>query len=395
MKEEISELGSAPTDPQLDTTFDNEKTTTNTQNIQGVASDDNDNVSGQVKPDAVSDVLKWVENNTGDIISSGWINKIRPLSDGDRKAIKNAIKSKTGVNLSALNQELSDAINVWKKAEAKALNQKRTDARKNKGIVEIEYDPVHTGRVTRKAARSIVNDTTPSRDKVFRYGNTLVSIQVAHPTNVRGLSQLNCKFIKYPNMQVVKEYDTISLRHRLEQSAVYIEKNKEGKDILHPWPKDIVDGIFSQSGVYFPILTGIIQHPFVSSDGRLSINQGYDQNTGIFVEYDEALGQILIAKPKREDEAAALDVLCKKVLEDFQFVEKIDMIAAVAVFLTAIQRKLIADDSGCPGFLFDAPTQSSGKTTLAQAVSYSVFGRSVAASSWIDRAGKVAARHLA
>ena len=371
---------------------DNENATTNTANIQGVSSGQD---SIEVKPDTVNDVLDWVNNNPDNVILSGWTDRVELLNESDRNAVKMAVKGKTKENLTLLNQQLKVAINAWNKAQKQALNQQKAAARRRKKIVEIDYDPVHTGVVTRKAARAIVNDTAPGRSTVFRYGNTLVSIQVATPTTVRGLTQLNNKAIKYPNMKVVKEYDTIGLMHRLEQSAVYIERKSEGDDTLHPWPKGIVEGIFSQIEVKFPVLTGIIQHSFIGSDGALVTRQGYDKDTGLFVEYDAALSKILIAKPKREDVAAALDVLCKKVLEDFPFVEKVDRIAAVAVFLTAIQRKLISDDSGCPGFLFDAPMQSSGKTTLAQVVSYSVFGRSVAASSWIDNDTEMAKLLLA
>ena len=364
------------------------------QNIQEDGFPQHGTAPDKVQPDTVDDVLKWVTDSPVNVISPGWINKVKQLNDIDRAAIKAAIKGKTGASLSILNQQINNAIKVWKKEEAKALNQKITTARKNKRIVEIDYDPAHTGIVTVKAAKAIVNNPDQEKDTVFKYGNTLASIQVGHPTTVRGLMQLSSN-IKHLKMSIVKTYNTITMRHRLEQSAVYIIKNKDTPDVLKPWTKDIVDGLFSQTEVKFPILTGIIQHPFVSFNGELFTKQGYDKDTGLYVEYDKGLSSILIQKPTQKDVGDALGVLCDKVFADFPFVEKADKISAIAVLLTAIQRKMIIDDSGCPGFLVDAPTQSTGKTTLAQIISYPIFGRSVSASSWSDNDTEMAKLLLA
>ena len=43
---------------------------------------------------------------------------------------------------------------------------------------------------------------------------------------------------------------------------------------------------------------------------------------------------------------------------------------------------MITDDAGCPGYLFTAPIQSSGKTTLCQLINYALYGRPVAATSF-------------
>jgi putative DNA primase/helicase len=376
-------------------TIDTEEVTTKSPNIQGAGSGQNDIVSGQVQPETLADVLKWVTDNTDDVVSSGWVANVKPLNDSDRSVIQKAIKGKTGAKIVDLSQQLNDEIKVWKKEEAKVLNQKRTAARKSKGIVEIDYDPIHTGKVTEEAAMAIVNDTTPGRDKVFRYGNGLVSIQVDHPTTVRGISQLNDKNSMYPKMPVVKEYNTISLKHRLEKSAEYVCKDDENGNTSKPWTNDIVDGLFGLTSVVFPPLTGIIQHPFVDLNGKLFAKQGYDEETGLYVKYGTSINSILIEKPKQKDVKAALDVLCNKVLADFPFAEEIDKISAVAVLLTAIQRKMITGDSGCPGFLFDAPVPGTGKTTLAEAVSYSIFGRPVAVSSWCDKDTEMAKLLLA
>ena len=390
----MGELGPASTDPQLDTNDTHIKNTPSVLNMQQDGSNRHDIVPSKVQPDTVDDVLKWVTDNPVDVISSGWIDKVKQLDDIGRSVIKRAVKAKTGESLTILNQQLSDVIKVWGKEQAKALNLKISAARKNKGIVEIEYAPAATRSVTLEAAMAIVNDTTPGRAKVFRYGDRLVRVLVEHPTTVRALSQLSNTSINYPKIPVVRAYDRITLKHRLELCAEYVVKDDDNGNTPKPFPNDIIDGISSQTEVEFPILTGIIRHPFVGSDGDLVTRQGYDPSTGLYAQYAHELSDGLIKAPIKKDVEKALEFLCDRVFEGFPFVNKIDKIAAVAAMLTAIQRKMIADDSGCPGFLIDAPTQGTGKTTVVQIVSYSIFGRSVAASSLCDQDTEIGRAHV-
>jgi putative DNA primase/helicase len=61
-----------------------------------------------------------------------------------------------------------------------------------------------------------------------------------------------------------------------------------------------------------------------------------------------------------------------------------DRDCAVLLFLTAMQRKLIADKEGCPGYGITSPTQSSGKTALLQLLSKLVWGRDLPVNSWAE-----------
>lgn len=53
---------------------------------------------------------------------------------------------------------------------------------------------------------------------------------------------------------------------------------------------------------------------------------------------------------------------------------------AVAMFLTAIQRKLLSHD--VPVFAVDAPERSTGKTVLVRLIAQLATGRVAAAHSW-------------
>jgi hypothetical protein len=69
-------------------------------------------------------------------------------------------------------------------------------------------------------------------------------------------------------------------------------------------------------------------------------------------------------------------------LEGWDFKDVLAKDAAIAMFLTAVQRRLIHDNDGCPTFAVSAPSQASGKTALVQLMSHIVFDRPIAATSW-------------
>ncbi len=161
------------------------------------------------------------------------------------------------------------------------------------------------------------------------------------------------------------------------------------------WPKLIIDGIGQQNEVKFPPLTGVVPHPFIGVNGAVFAKQGYDKSTGLFARYDNSIYKNLPINPTKANINQSLTFITDSVFEDFPFADEIDAIAAVAALLTALQRKVITDDSGCPGFLFDAPAQSTGKTILAQTISYSIFGKQAAATSWSDNDNEMGKHILA
>ena len=330
----------------------------------------------------IDDAMKWVKQTDPDNIANEWVNKIQLLDAAGKDTVKRAVSAKTGFKLRPLNAQLKAAAVNQKKKKIVQLNKKHSAKLKAKNIVEIEFDDADTRGVTMKAASAIVNDKDPARDLVLRYGSDLVSIQEEHPKTVRSVTQLYDKNIQYPKMPIIRSYVTNTLRHRLEQAAAYVIRDKENGDRKVQWPKIIVETIGLQHQVKFPQLTGIVEHPFVGLDGTIVKKQGYDEATGLYAMFDPILCKNIPLKPTEDEVANSLEILIKKVLADFPFVEEIDKITAVAALLTAIQIKMIADDSGSPGFLFDAPTPATGKTTLAQIISYSIYGRPAAATSW-------------
>jgi len=135
-------------------------------------------------------------------------------------------------------------------------------------------------------------------------------------------------------------------------------------------------------------LIGIVEHPYLNDDFKPVTDPRYYPNTGLYKCVGSQIRQNLFSS-----EYIALNYLSDEVFTDFPFSSLKDRYAAVSCLLTGMQRKLISDNSGCPGYLFTAPVQSSGKTTLAQVISHSLYGRPAAASTFSDDSAEMA-KHL-
>lgn len=108
-------------------------------------------------------------------------------------------------------------------------------------------------------------------------------------------------------------------------------------------------------------LVALITAPTLRPDGTVLSSQGYDVATGLLFDAVEPPPGIP-DKPTKEQSIAALDRLWKP-FADFPFVTPLDRAVFLAAMLTAVVRAALPT---APGFGFDAPTQSSGKTLLAR-----------------------------
>lgn len=126
----------------------------------------------------------------------------------------------------------------------------------------------------------------------------------------------------------------------------------------------------------FKPLTGIVEHPFVNQSFQIVEDNGYNEQTGLFTVLHRKL-KITLTEPEE-----AYKYLAYTVFDEFPFQSELDRCVAVSSLLSALQRPVIAGDSGLPGFGIVSPIQSSGKTTLAQLISYSIYNRPVAATNF-------------
>ena len=207
---------------------------------------------------------------------------------------------------------------------------------------------------------------------MFKTPLGLVKVACDFPKTIRQVMKRFELNEDYPKMPVLQYYRAVTLGARIENDVAFM--NSKGKDI--PCPTNILKILEEGVSDKFKPLSGIIEHPFVNRKFQVIQKNGYDDHTGLFSMLHHKL-KLKTIPPKK-----AFDYLAHTVFDEFPFASELDRCVAVAALMTCVQRPIIAGDSGFPGFGITSPVQSSGKTTLAQLISYSIYNRAVAATSF-------------
>ena len=333
-----------------------------------------------------NDILQWISTTADDrAILGEWLKKIKGLNSADVDAIKNAVQKKTDVKVSILNKDLKGQKAEGAKARAKARAKETSRKRAEIGIKEIMYHPTATGEFCHKVSEALRDH--PEK-KIYRFAGNLIKIVNRQPSTVRMVKKIHDLGGQYPSMPTINQFSKETLCHEAEKVAVCQSIDAEGNIKDMPWPKNILAGVMALTECHEKPLVGIVEHPYIDDNFRPVLTQGYDDATGLYKVFD-VVPDIGFFK----DSEDALVYLIDELLKDFPFSSDVDQMAAVSCLLTGMQRKLIADNSGCPGYIFTAPVQSSGKTTLCQGINYSLYGRPAAATSFSDDDTEMA-KHL-
>jgi hypothetical protein len=116
-------------------------------------------------------------------------------------------------------------------------------------------------------------------------------------------------------------------------------------------------------------LKGISNIPLLQADGTISCTPGYDEETQFILEFNPKDFN-LIEAPSKGDALKSLQVL-KDLIKESEFKTEVDRAGALAMFLTAISRKLY---ERAPLFAIDATRPGIGKGTLIDMVTTILTG---------------------
>jgi hypothetical protein len=137
-------------------------------------------------------------------------------------------------------------------------------------------------------------------------------------------------------------------------------------------PPKIAETYLAREGLWrIPILTGIVNTPFLRIDGTLCDQPGYDATTGLVFKPNGVSFPRIPPKPSRDDALKALAVL-NKPIETFPFVTNADRSVALSGILTPLDRHALAT---APLHAFDSPVAGSGKSLLVDLVAMIATGR--------------------
>lgn len=329
------------------------------------------------KPHDIEDVLDWLdETEEKKDILAGWMEKTKGMDAVSTDTVLRAVSKKIEVGIRPLAKDLKEQQLAWQREKIKLAREKKSANRKAEGKIEIYYSKTATGAAVYQMSKTLAAST--DLNCVYRYGSTLVSIVNARPANVRMVKRIYDNNGIYPAMPLIHTHSPETLRHELETMAYCIEV--DDKETM--WPLILIKGLMEIPNSFEKPLIGIAEHPYVDENFYPVTDWGYDARTGLFKYIASDLILDFDGAINIERSEAAYKYLRDEVMADFPFATTLDMVGAISTLLTALQRKLITGDSGCPGYLFDAPTQSTGKTTLAQIISYTIYNRPAAATSW-------------
>jgi len=151
----------------------------------------------------------------------------------------------------------------------------------------------------------------------------------------------------------------------LASNAIWIQFTKQDKKGSRCDPPTRVVQMLLKANdyTYLPELNGIARQPYYHPEnGRLILQPGYDQSSGIFGAFDEVPHDI--SKATREDAEAALTTLTD-LLSEFHFESETDGSAAISAMITATVRPSLPL---APAFLTTAPDSGVGKSYLNKVI---------------------------
>jgi 5S rRNA maturation endonuclease (ribonuclease M5) len=179
----------------------------------------------------------------------------------------------------------------------------------------------------------------------------------------------------------IADCDETKLRHYLAQGADFYELSARGVRKEVPPPLDVAKNIQARNPATwgFPVLEAVVEAPTLRPDGTVLAQPGYDAASRLYLVPSPGLEDIDVPEqPCRDHVEVALDVI-RDAIGDFPFVDQSSYANAVGAMVTSVCRHIISGP--VPLALFDATTQGTGKTLLAEVIAIILTGRAAELSS--------------
>jgi hypothetical protein len=173
----------------------------------------------------------------------------------------------------------------------------------------------------------------------------------------------------------INELSDARLRHHLSRAADFFEVNSHGIRRDVPPPMDVTRDIRFQDPVNWrlPVLDAVIEAPTIRTDGTVLAQPGYDPQSQLYLIPGAGLYDLDIPDVPTRDHLDVSVEIIRNVFTDFPFVDQASRANVIAALLTAFCRHIIRGP--VPLALFDATSQGTGKTLLAEVIALILTGR--------------------
>jgi hypothetical protein len=143
-------------------------------------------------------------------------------------------------------------------------------------------------------------------------------------------------------------------------------------------PDKVAEAYLNRQGHWkLPHLVGVVNTPFLRSDGSICETAGYDAESYLLFKPENQTFPPVPQHPSKTDAESALGKL-RKLIETFPFVTDADRAVALAGMLTVLDRRSMAT---APLIAFTAPTARTGKSLLVKLMGVLATGRAVPTKS--------------
>jgi hypothetical protein len=278
-------------------------------------------------------------------------------SGDDRKEIRAKLQS-----AKSLSKNLNDVRIAKEKQLKRTKDQKKKKDRAERSYVsdlsrpKIFYTPENIPLLTTQVLNSFAVLDDP-KSKIYYQG---------------GSDQWLCRILQDDGRSdVIEILNHDKLKNSIDNRVSFFRiAGEDEAEVPLDCPLVLSKHILSESR--WPLLQkleGISNIPLLQLDGSIVSTPGYDEGTGYLLEFN-AEDFKLMECPTKEDAIKSLDIL-KEIIKESEFKTEVDRTGALAMFLTAVSRKLY---DLAPLFAVDATRPGIGKGTLIEMVTMIVTG---------------------
>jgi len=319
----------------------------------------------------LTQTLEWVVSAPQDEVMKNWPERITHHSRAERNQIMEQILKRAPIGIRK--KDLKDELKAYQ-SDQKAL------------AISIEIEKNNTTRIKWLPDQldtiviEVINILSQEEDEntLYNHSGSLVQLKMGTSTPMGAVSTETVQPLLFPMTNAV-------LAARLLETLTFVVHTERGPKSI-PSPQEIVRYLIDAPfGLKY--LQAIQSWPTITPKGHLLHLQGYDTETKLYVSFDHGLLDYYKKGAGRDDAIVSIKWLQEVLLAEFPFESEHDRDGVIAALLTAV---MIRVQPIAPGFLFLAPIQASGKTTLIEIIFRSVFGIPAAASRWHDREEEMA-----
>jgi hypothetical protein len=237
----------------------------------------------------------------------------------------------------------------------------------------VEYDSVRIGEMLDYAEQRLIDSSAP----VFQTGG-----RVVHPVRLDQADPQTEAIRRPAGALLVRNVAPMRVREYLTECCAFFIMTRWGAKRI-PAPMELVNHLLAREDKWrLPVLAGIIETPTLRKDGSLLQSEGYDDASGLWLDFNGAMFPSIREEPNKRDAVSAIGVL-KELIKGFPFVETTkhespSRAVALSAILTALVRRSL---HSAPLHASSAPTPGTGKTLLWDMVGRIATGRPLAAIS--------------